>query len=88
MDLRDLFTSAQSSVGNTYDRGVDRVLDRMGLQYKQSAQDVLLPALGILAAGLAVGATLGLLFAPKPGNELRQGVRHRLENYADKEAES
>jgi hypothetical protein len=85
MELRDLFTSAQSSVGNTYDRSVDRLLDRMGLQYKQSAQDVVLPALGIFAAGLAVGATLGLLFAPKPGAEVRQGVRRRLETYADDE---
>ena len=87
MDLRDWFSSAQSTVGNGYDRSVDRLLDRMGLQYKQSAQDVVLPALGIFAAGLAVGATLGLLFAPKPGTEIRRGVRNRLETYADEEPE-
>ncbi len=83
MDFRDWFSSAQTNVGNRYNHGVDNVLDRLGLQHKQSAQDVVLPALGIFAAGLAVGATLGLLFAPRPGTEIRRDVRHRLESYAD-----
>lgn len=85
MDIRDWFSTAQSTASDTYDRSVDRLLERMGLQYKQSAQDAVLPALGIFAAGLAVGATLGLLFAPKPGSEVRQEFRHRLEDLADEE---
>lgn len=85
MDIRDWFSSAQSSVGDSYNHNVERMLDRIGLQAKHSPQDDLLPALGIFAAGLAVGATLGLLFAPKPGTEIRRSFRHSLEEIAEGE---
>lgn len=53
----------------------DRVLDRLGLQHRTTTSDVVLPALGIFGAGLAAGAVLGLLFAPKPGTEIRGDIR-------------
>jgi hypothetical protein len=57
-----------------------RVLDSLGLQRKMSAQDVVLPVLGIFGAGLAAGAALGLLFAPKAGTEIRGDIRKGVGN--------
>ncbi len=58
----------------------ESILDSLGLQEKRSNTDYLLPALGIFGAGLAVGAVLGVLFAPKPGRELRSDLRHRIDD--------
>jgi hypothetical protein len=57
-----------------------KILDSLGLQRKRTPQDVLLPALGIFGAGLAVGAALGLLLAPKPGGEIRGDIRRGVGN--------
>lgn len=38
----------------------------------------ILPALGFLFAGAAVGAGFGLLLAPSPGRRLRHGMGHRI----------
>ncbi|MEM1350626.1 MAG: YtxH domain-containing protein [Myxococcota bacterium] len=40
----------------------------------------MLPALSIFSAGLVVGAALGVLFAPKRGEEVRGDIRHRLDD--------
>jgi gas vesicle protein len=39
-------------------------------------------ALGILA-GVAVGAALGILFAPDKGTNTRKNIMHKGEDYAD-----
>ncbi len=91
MDLQRLFGSAQnalsdaqSSAHNTYDSAAARMLDRLGLQHKRSTTDVLLPALGVFTAGLAAGAVLGLLFAPRRGEEMRTEIVHRLEDVRER----
>lgn len=56
----------------------DDVLDALGLERKHSAAGHVASALGFLALGMAVGAGVGLLLAPKPGAELRAGLKHRL----------
>jgi gas vesicle protein len=38
--------------------------------------------IGLLAGG-AVGAILGLLFAPKSGRELREDIKHKSDEYLD-----
>ena len=43
-------------------------------------RDDTLTALGLLVAGLAVGVTLGLIFAPQPGEETRK----HLVKYTDR----
>ena len=51
------------------------ILDTLGLQYKPATSETVLPALAVFSAGILVGAGLGLLFAPKPGRELRDDLR-------------
>jgi hypothetical protein len=58
---------------------IDSLLDRIGLQHKRSTASVVLPALGIFAAGAVVGGLLGLLFAPRSGRDLRQQIRDRVD---------
>lgn len=67
-----------SDIGSSLTK--ENMLDSLGLQEKRQSTDYLLPALGIFGAGLAVGAVLGLLFAPKSGSELRTDVRGRLQD--------
>jgi hypothetical protein len=52
----------------------DDVLARLGLQTRTSTADYLLPALGVFGAGMMLGAGLGLLFAPRPGSEMRAEI--------------
>ena len=87
MDLKHLLESLNESVSSGYDRSVDKALDRFGLEQRRATKDVVLPALGIFGAGIAVGASLGLLFAPKRGEELRSDIRHSLDDLRRKSAE-
>lgn len=87
MELQELVEKLGSSASSSYDQNVEKVLDRLGLERRRAAQDVVLPALGIFGAGIAVGAGLGLLFAPKRGEELRSDLRHSLDDLRRKSAE-
>jgi len=87
MELNDLMDNLNESVSSSYDRNVDKLLERVGLEQRRATSDVVLPALGIFGAGIAVGATLGMLFAPKRGDELRSDIRHSLEDLRQKSAE-
>lgn len=87
MDLKRLLDQAQRSVSTTYDSSMDTILDRLGLEQKRSTMEVMLPVLGVFGAGIAVGATLGLLFAPKRGDDLRTDLRHRIGDLRDKSVE-
>ncbi len=55
----------------------DQILEKLGLTTKPDFVDYLLPAAGIFAAGVLLGAGLGLLLAPKPGAELRGDLAER-----------
>ncbi|HYO66795.1 MAG TPA: YtxH domain-containing protein [Archangium sp.] len=57
----------------------DELLELIGLETKKGPADWLLPALGAFSVGMLVGAGLGLLMAPKPGAELRDDLRNRLQ---------
>jgi hypothetical protein len=57
----------------------DALLKRMGLEERTPAGD-LFTGLGLFAVGVLVGAGLGLMFAPKRGDELRQLVGETLKN--------
>jgi hypothetical protein len=51
----------------------DRLLRRMGLEHRSPSSDFM-SGLGLFALGLAVGAGIGLMFAPRPGTEMRHVV--------------
>jgi hypothetical protein len=59
------------------------VLGWVGLQSRRTALDALLPSLGIFGVGLLVGAGVGLLLAPKSGQELREDLRDRLQGASE-----
>lgn len=60
----------------SFDR--DQLLDMFGLETKRPNTDYILPAVTIFGVGLLVGAGVGLLFAPRPGRELREDLANRL----------
>lgn len=61
----------------------DDVLELLGLETRKGPTDWLLPTLSAFSVGLLVGAGLGLLMAPKPGAELRDDLRSRLQGGQD-----
>ena len=48
----------------------------------------LLAGVGVFAAGILAGAALAILFAPKPGAELRQDIGARVGDFRDKIAKA
>lgn len=88
MDLKKALSNVNSSIGDTYDNSMNAVLDRLGLEHKRSTMEVVLPALGIFGAGIAVGAALGVLFAPKRGDEIRSDLRNQVGQLREKGTES
>lgn len=65
---------------NIRDMTKDDVLEAMGLQQRKSAVELVLPAAGLFATGILLGVGLGMMFAPKPGVELRRDIGHRFSN--------
>jgi hypothetical protein len=65
-------------------RNLDRddLLETLGLQRRGNV-DWVVPAVTALGVGLLVGAALGLLLAPKSGNELREELREKLQEGLD-----
>lgn len=57
----------------------DDLLDRMGLERRTPAGDVM-TGLGLFAVGVLVGAGLGLMFAPKRGDEIRSAMNEAWRN--------
>lgn len=57
----------------------DDLLDLVGLEERRTTSDKLVPALALFGAGVLVGVGLGLMLAPKPGRELREDVKKKLE---------
>lgn len=71
-DIESLFDRIQDRVPDS-----DDFLDTLGLQRKRSAASVILPAMGTLFLGAAIGSALGMLFGPRYGYQLldRVGVK-------------
>lgn len=61
----------------------DDLLQLIGLETRKGPSDWLLPTLGAFSVGMLVGAGIGLLLAPKPGNELLNDLRTRLPRVQD-----
>jgi hypothetical protein len=61
------------------DLDAETALELVGLTTRPSAFGRLLGGLGLLTAGVAAGAGLGLAFAPRPGTELRRELVEKLQ---------
>jgi hypothetical protein len=57
----------------------DALLERLGMEEKTPATDVF-GSLGLFAVGILVGAGLGLMFAPRRGEEMRSMVGDAIKN--------
>ena len=57
----------------------EALLKRMGLEERSPAGDFF-TGLGLFAVGVLVGAGLGLMFAPKPGEEMRASLNQAWKN--------
>jgi hypothetical protein len=58
--------------------GVDRLLARLGLM-RTSRSSGALAMIGSFTVGVAIGAGLGVLFAPQSGAESRRAIRTKAE---------
>ncbi len=63
---------------------VDDVLELIGLERRRSFFSSAVPALAFMAAGAAIGAGIGLMFAPSSGRRLRQEVGDRFGQLRDR----
>jgi hypothetical protein len=57
----------------------DAILDRLGLEERTPAGDFF-TGLGLFSIGVLVGAGLGLIFAPKRGDEMRAALNDAWKN--------
>lgn len=54
------------------------LLGAVGLQTRRAPTDMVLPAVGLFAAGLVFGCGIGMMLAPKSGAQLRQDLVGRV----------
>lgn len=88
MDWKKSMHSLNDTMSSSYENSINSLLDRMGLEHKRSTMDMMLPAIGIFGAGIAVGAALGVLFAPKRGEEIRSDLRSQVGQLRERGYES
>ncbi len=62
----------------------DDVLGMLGLQQQRATSDLYSMGIGAFALGLVVGSALALLYAPRPGRDLRKDVGERLTSVKDR----
>jgi hypothetical protein len=63
---------------------MDDVLELVGLARRRPLINVILPTVGLIALGAAVGAGVGLMFAPSSGRRLRKDVGDRLDQIRER----
>ncbi|HEX2878145.1 MAG TPA: YtxH domain-containing protein [Polyangiaceae bacterium] len=60
------------------DVGTDDILSALGLERRRGPLGFVLPAISYFAAGLAVGAGVTLLIAPKTGRQMRRELGEKV----------
>lgn len=91
-DIFETITDAGTSTGSAIKQGAaniqkyDRkdILAAIGLEPKRTTMEVMLPAVGFFAVGILAGVGLGMLFAPKPGYELREDLSEQMKGAVKK----
>lgn len=62
----------------------DDLLGHLGLARKQDTFEKLLPAFALFGAGIAVGVGLGMILAPRSGQELRGELQSQFKRVEQK----
>ena len=75
---------AQQAVSVVRGFEVNDLLGLVGLQRRRSTLQMILPAIGLVTLGAAVGAGTALLVAPSSGADLRQRLSERVDKLTDK----
>ncbi|HEU5076916.1 MAG TPA: YtxH domain-containing protein [Polyangiaceae bacterium] len=78
---------ARQAVRAVQTYGVADLLNTVGLERRRTTMDRLLPALGLIGLGTAIGAGVALLWAPSSGRELRAKVSEQIDNAKDRAKE-
>jgi hypothetical protein len=66
------------------DYDIEDALHLLGLSRRRSAVSIIVPALGLLAAGAAIGAGIGLAFAPSSGRRFREDMGGRIDHLRER----
>jgi len=74
-DLVDAFSGAKDAARESMPNR-DQVLRALG----GKPADDMMGSFGIFAAGIVLGAGLAVLFAPKPGSEIREAIGEKISN--------
>ena len=73
---------AKKILASLGDMDKDDWLEKVGLQERDSAWGTALSTIGIFTLGAIVGAGLGLAFAPKAGEDLRNEIGEKVRRKA------
>ncbi len=63
---------------------IDNILDLVRLERRRPLVQFVLPAVGLLAIGAAIGGGAGLILAPWSGRRLRQEVGGRIDQIRER----
>ncbi len=75
-DLIDAFAGAKESARESLPTR-DQLMQALGTK---PADDTMMSSFGIFAAGIVLGAGLAVLFAPRPGSEVREAIGEKISN--------
>jgi hypothetical protein len=65
--------------------GLDDVLGLIGVRKRPSSPEAIMPIVGLLSLGAALGAGLALLLAPSTGAELRQRIAEKFDEFTNED---
>jgi len=74
-DLIEAFTGAKDAAREAMPTR-EQMLHALGAK----PDDAMMGSFGVFAAGIVLGAGLAVLFAPKPGSEIREAISEKISN--------
>jgi hypothetical protein len=77
-DIIEALSGATDAAREALPGGRDRIVRALG--GKAPSDDFMMSSFGIFAAGIVLGAGLAVLFAPKPGSEIREAIGEKISN--------
>lgn len=75
-DIVEALSGATGAAREALPGGRDKLVRALG--GRAPSDDYMMSTFGIFAAGIVLGAGLALLFAPKPGSEIREAIGEKV----------